>query len=244
MHVTIWNEYRHEQESEAIAEIYPKGMHHVLASFLQTDDVTVQTATLDEPSHGLTDDVLEKTDVLIWWGHIAHEEVADDIVAKVHQHVLDGMGLIVLHSGHFSKIFKRLMGTGCDLKWREAGEKERVWVVDPTHPITAGIDSYFELEQEEMYGEHFDIPAPDELVFISWFQGGEVFRSGATFKRGRGKIFYFRPGHEEYPTYYNESVQKVIQNAVHWACPQDTPVHQYGNREPLELLDRNDKENA
>ena len=146
------------------------------------------------------------------------------------------MGLIVLHSGHFSKIFKVLMGTSCDLKWREADEKERIWIVDPSHPIAEGLGEYIELEKEEMYGEHFDIPAPDELVMVSWFEGGEVFRSGCTYKRGKGKIFYFRPGHETYPTYYHKDVQQVIKNAVKWAKPADLPVPVYGNAEPLESI--------
>lgn len=237
MNITIWNEFRHEQENEDVQAVYPNGIHHVIASFL-TDNHTVTTATLDEPQHGLTDDVIAQTDVLIWWGHKVHEEVDEEVVEKVKQKVLEGMGLIVLHSGHFSKIFKSLMGTSCDLKWREADEKERLWVVDPTHPIAEGIDSYFELEKEEMYGEHFDIPSPDETVFISWFEGGEVFRSGATFKRGNGKIFYFRPGHESYPTYYNLNVQKVIKNAVKWAFNSNTPRHQYGNVQPLEQISK------
>ncbi|WP_436951642.1 ThuA domain-containing protein [Staphylococcus xylosus] len=237
MNITIWNEFRHEQENEDVQAVYPNGIHHVIASFL-TDDHTVTTATLDEPQHGLTDDVIAQTDVLIWWGHKVHEEVDEEVVEKVKQKVLEGMGLIVLHSGHFSKIFKSLMGTSCDLKWREADEKERLWVVDSTHPIAEGIDSYFELEKEEMYGEHFDIPSPDETVFISWFEGGEVFRSGATFKRGNGKIFYFRPGHESYPTYYNLNVQKVIKNAVKWAFNSNTPRHQYGNVQPLEQISK------
>ncbi|MGW7924825.1 ThuA domain-containing protein [Staphylococcus xylosus] len=237
MNITIWNEFRHEQENEDVQAVYPNGIHHVIASFL-TDDHTVTTATLDEPQHGLTDDVIARTDVLIWWGHKVHEEVDEEVVEKVKQKVLEGMGLIVLHSGHFSKIFKSLMGTSCDLKWREADEKERLWVVDPTHPIAEGIDSYFELEKEEMYGEHFDIPSPDETVFISWFEGGEVFRSGATFKRGNGKIFYFRPGHESYPTYYNANVQKVIKNAVKWAFNNNAPRHQYGNVQPLEQISK------
>jgi trehalose utilization protein len=139
----------------------------------------------------------------------------------VQYRVLEGMGLIVLHSGHFSKIFKRLLGTSCALTWREAGERERLWVCNPGHPIVAGLDQpYIELEQTEMYGEPFDIPTPDEQIFISWFQGGEVFRSGCTWKRGNGKIFYFRPGHETYPIYHNEQVQLVLRNAVHWARPQ------------------------
>lgn len=237
MNITVWNEYRHEVESETIKAVYPDGIHNVIAEFLG-EDHEVKTATLDEPEHGLTDDVLANTGVLIWWGHKAHDEVKDEIVNKVKQRVLDGMGLIVLHSGHFSKIFKSLMGTTCDLKWREADDKERLWVVDPTHPITEGLNSYIELEKEEMYGEHFDIPAPDETVFISWFEGGEVFRSGATFKRGNGKIFYFRPGHESYPTYYNKEIQQVIKNAVEWACNRNTPKHQYGNAQPLEEISK------
>lgn len=236
MNITVWNEFRHEKKNETVKDIYPDGIHEVIAGFLKEEGRTVKTATLDEAEHGLTDDVLNNTDVLLWWGHVAHEEVDDETVKKVQQRVLDGMGLIVLHSGHFSKIFKTMMGTSCDLKWREAGEKERLWVIDPAHPIAEGIGEYFELEHEEMYGEHFDIPAPDELVFMSWFEGGEVFRSGVTYKRGNGKIFYFRPGHETHPTYYNENVQKVIRNAVKWAAPvkRERPV--YGNAQPIETL--------
>lgn len=237
MNVVVWNEYRHEKENPDVKEVYPGGIHETLAAFLREDDITVKTATLDERDHGLTDELLQETDVLVWWGHKAHEEVRDDIAEKVKQRVLDGMGLVVLHSGHFSKVFKKLMGTGCDLKWREADEKERLWVVDPTHPITEGIGQYIELEKEEMYGEHFDIPTPDELIFISWFEGGEVFRSGATFKRGRGKIFYFRPGHETYPTYHNEDIKKVIKNGVRWVNNNNTPKHTYGNHKPLENFD-------
>lgn len=184
-----------------------------------TSEFEVRTATLDEPEHGLTDEVLDNTDVLIWWGHRAHGEVRDDIVEKVQQRVLMGMGLIVLHSGHHSKIFKKLMGTSCNLKWREASENERLWVTDPTHPIVEGIGEYIELEREEMYGEFFDIPTPDSLVFIGWFKGGDVFRSGCCYNRGYGKVFYFQPGHETYPTYHQEDIQKVIINAVKWAKP-------------------------
>ncbi|PTJ85300.1 trehalose utilization protein ThuA [Staphylococcus succinus] len=235
MNITIWNEYRHERENVEVKKVYPVGIHHALASFLK-EIHHVETATLDEVEHGLTEQLLEQTDVLIWWGHKAHEEVDESVVERVKSRVLDGMGLVVLHSAHFSKIFKSLMGTTCDLKWREADEKERLWVVDPTHPIVEGIDSYIELEQEEMYGEHFDIPVPDETVLISWFEGGEVFRSGVTFKRGNGKIFYFRPGHESYPTYYNKQVQQIIKNGVKWACNNQTPKHQYGNAQPLEKI--------
>ncbi|MEM1505624.1 ThuA domain-containing protein [Domibacillus sp. 8LH] len=234
--VTVWNENRHEKKNPAVREIYPDGIHSTIAQFLTEAGFDAKTAVLDEPEHGLTDDVLNQTDVLLWWGHLAHGEVSDEIVAKVQQRVLDGMGLIILHSAHFSKIFKILMGTSCDLKWREADEKERLWVVAPNHPITEGIGEYIELETEEMYGEHFDIPAPEELIFTSWFEGGEVFRSGCTYTRGNGKIFYFRPGHETYPTYHNKDIQRVIINAVKWAEPVQRSRPVYGNAQPLEKL--------
>jgi trehalose utilization protein len=236
--VTVWNEFRHERDPNGEpAKVYPNGMHAVIAEYLaKNPDMQVRTAVLDEPEHGLTEDVVNNTDVLIWWGHIAHHEVKDEVVERVYNRVLGGMGLIVLHSGHFSKIFRKLMGTTCNLKWREAGEKERLWIVDPAHPITQGFGEYFELPHTEMYGEHFDIPQPDDLVFISWFQGGEVFRSGCCWHRGKGKIFYFRPGHETYPIYYDENVMKVITNAVRWAVPVENSIKEFGNRPPLEKL--------
>ncbi|GGJ77879.1 ThuA domain-containing protein [Deinococcus aquiradiocola] len=235
--ITVWHEYRHEHENKAVSDLYPHGMHAALADGLREHGFSnVRTATLDEPEHGLTDDVLASTDVLLWWGHKAHGDVSDAVAEKVVQRVWDGMGLIVLHSGHFSKPFKRLMGTSCDLKWREANDRERLWVVDPGHPIAQGVGEYIEIEQEEMYGEHFDIPAPDELVFLSWFSGGEVFRSGCTYRRGSGKIFYFRPGHETYPTYYHAGVRQVIANAARWAAPTASAPRAFGNRQPLEAL--------
>jgi trehalose utilization protein len=235
--VTVWNEGRHEKTNPKVQQVYPEGMHTVIAGALREQGMSVRTATLDDPQHGLTDAVLAETDVLTWWGHLAHGEVDDKIVEKVHQRVLNGMGLVVLHSGHFSKIFKKLMGTSCDLKWREAEERERIWVIDPSHPIAEGLGEHIEIPHEEMYGEHFDIPAPDTLVFVSWFQGGEVFRSGCCYQRGRGKIFYFRPGHETYPTYYQPEVQRVIANAVRWTALPAGVELKYGNRpQPLEVI--------
>lgn len=236
MKITVWNENRHEQKNPVVAEIYPEGIHGAIANFLKENGMAAATATLDQPEHGLTEEVLSETDVLFWWGHLAHDEVSDEIVERVQKRVLEGMGLVVLHSGHFSKIFKKLMGTSCDLKWREADDKERLWVVDPSHPITEGIGEYIEIEKEEMYGEHFDIPAPDQLVFVSWFEGGEVFRSGCTYQRGNGKIFYFRPGHETYPTYHNKEIQKVLLNAAKWAAPTKREYPVYGNAQPLEKI--------
>ena len=218
MRVTVWNEYRHEVTKEHVAKIYPDGIHGLIASFLRKRGFEVKTATLLEPEHGLTDEVLENTDVLIWWGHCRHKDVRDDIVDKVYERVMRGMGLVVLHSGHHRKIFRKLMGTSCNLKWHES-EKERVWTIAPNHPIAKGVDETFTFPLEEMYGERFDIPEPEEVIFMSWFSGGYVFRSGCTFKRGLGKIFYFRPGHEAFPTYYDENVKKIIINACNWACP-------------------------
>ncbi len=234
--VTVWNEFRHERKQEKVWQVYPRGIHEALAAPLRESGFDVRTATLDEPLHGLPQDVLDKTDVLLWWGHVAHKEVADDVVQAVVARVLDGMGLIVLHSGHMSKVFQRLMGTSCRLKWREAGENERLWVVDPSHPIVEGIGPWLDLAQEEMYGEHFDIPTPDELLFVSWFAGGEVFRSGCTFRRGRGKIFYFRPGHETYPTYHQADIQRVIANGVRFVAPAGSARPVYGKTAPLERL--------
>ncbi len=234
--VTVWNEFRHEKQHDAVKAVYPDGIHRVIAEFLSSaqQDIEARTATLDEPDHGLSDEVLAATDVLIWWAHMAHEEVRDEVVDKVQARILDGMGLVVLHSGHYAKIFRRLVGTSASLKWREAAEKERLWVVLPGHPIAEGLGEYIELPSTEMYGEYFDVPPPDELVFVSWFEGGEVFRSGLCYHRGRGKVFYFRPGHETFPIYRNPEIQRVIVNAVRWARPCGGPGANYGNVEPLE----------
>jgi trehalose utilization protein len=236
--VTVWNEFRHERQDAAIAKIYPDGMHVAIAAGLGADpQFEVRTATLDEKEHGLTQKALADTDVLTWWGHMAHGEVKDEIIDRVQQRIIEGMGLIVLHSGHYSKTFKRMMGTSCGLRWREASEKTRVWVVEPGHPIADGLPPYFELPHEEMYGERFDIPNPDAVVFISWFAGGNVFRSGCTFTRGKGRIFYFQPGHESYPSFFDPNVQRVIANAARWAAPGDGPVMKLGDSEPpLEKL--------
>ena len=238
--VTVWNEFRHERHNDSVAEVYPEGIHTVIADALSEAGFETRTATLDEPDHGLTEAVLDDTDVLTWWGHAAHDEVRDEIVDRVCERVREGMGLLVLHSGHYSKPFSQLMGTSCSLKWREAAETERLWVVEPGHPIADGVDEYIELDDAEMYGERFDIPAPDTLVFTSWFEGGEVFRSGCCYRRGNGRIFYFRPGHETYPIYHNESIQQVLANAVAWAAPGDGPTPEFGNSEPIEDIDESD----
>ena len=218
--VLVWGENRHEQVEKHVAERYPNGMHGAIADGIRQhlgEGARVRTAVFDDPEHGLTEEVLADTDVLTWWGHAAHGEVDDAVVDRVHRHVLAGMGPVVLHSGHWSKIFGKLMGTSCTLRWRSEHDRELVWTIDPTHPIAQGVPNPIIIEQQEMYGEFFDIPVPDELVFISGFTGGEVFRSGCTFRRGYGKIFYFSPGDQDFPVYFHQDVRRVIANAVQWA---------------------------
>jgi len=244
LRVVVWNEFQHERENAAVQAIYPDGIHTTIGQALAhtpalghgARPLQIGTATLAEPEHGLSEARLAETDVLLWWGHKAHGAVDDAVVDRVQRRVLEGMGLIVLHSGHFSKIFRRLMGTHCSLKWREAHEKERLWVVERSHPIAAGLGEYFELPNAERYGERFDIPAPDELVLLSWFEGGEVFRSGCCWQRGHGRVFYFRPGHEAYPTYHDANVQRVLANAVQWAAPRVQIADSCPMTAPLEVL--------
>jgi trehalose utilization protein len=221
--VTVWGENVHEGRDESVRALYPEGMHAAIASGLLDllgDQVQVRTATLDQPEHGLTEAILAETDVLSWWGHIAHDDVQDEIVARVHDAVVGGMGLLALHSAHYSKILKRLLGTSCSLRWRNEGERELVWTVNPSHPIAQGVPHPIVIDAQEMYGEHFDIPEPDELVFISSFAGGEVFRSGCCFTRGAGRIFYFSPGDQDYPVYHQPEIKRVLANAVQWAAPR------------------------
>ncbi len=236
--VTVWDEGIHEKTDQEMRRVYPEGISAVIAGFLnEQEDIQVRIATLDMPEHGLTEDMLSETDVLTWWAHAAHDKVDEVIVDRVQQSVLNGMGLIVLHSGHFSKIFRHLMGTDCSLKWRETGEKERLWLVNPGHPIARGLGEYFELPHTEMYGEFFDVPPPDEVVFISWFAGGDVFRSGCCWQRGLGRVFYFRPGHETFSVYHDANVQKVITNAVRWARKAQQKYDRSCQvRQPLEQL--------
>ena len=241
LRAVVWGEIVHEQTSKVVRDIYPQGMHETIAAALNEDaGITATTATLQDPEHGLTTARLAETDVVFWWGHAAHGDVADEVVERVVEAVWSGMGLVVLHSGHFSKPFKRLMGTTCALTWREAGERERIWVTAPNHPIVAGLPPYFDLSSEEMYGEPFGIPEPDETIMLGWFEGGEVFRSGVTYRRGAGKVFYFQPGHETYPTYHDATIQAVLRNACHWAhnpAPRIEKVADAPNRPAEDALE-------
>jgi len=237
--VTVWNEFWHETCDEAAMKMYPGGIHERIAEILKSDDVIVRTAWLEKDEwQGLPEELLDDTDVLIWWGHCRHQDVRDDTVDRVVKHVLDGMGFIPIHSAHICKPFRRLMGTTCSLQWRDSNERARVWCVNPGHPIAKGIPLSFELDAEEMYGEFFDVPQPDEQIFVTWFQGGEVFRGGATWRRGEGKIFYFHPGHETCPSYYNPNVMQILRNAVRWAAklPKKTDLNSGNYAEPKEKI--------
>ncbi len=217
--VLVWNEFKHEKEKETVAAHYPNGIHRAIADFLQCDDISVKTATQDEGNCGITKELLDETDVIIWWGHMMHKHVPDEVAALVRDAVHEGMGAIFLHSAHHSKPFKLLMGTPCNLTWRESGDSELVWVTDPSHPIVQGIDRAISLPHEETYGEPFSIPNPDKVLFVGSYSGGEAFRSGCLFERGNGKIFYFQPGHETFPTFHIPEIQTVIRNAVRFVAP-------------------------
>lgn len=237
--VTIWNEFRHEKvEGGLPSQIYPNGIHMALRDELAAPDLEIRTATLDDPEQGLPDALLDDTDCLVWWGHKAHDEVDDALVKRILKRIWNGMGLVVLHSGHYSKIFQAVNGTSCRLRWREIGEKCRVWCADPSHPVAAGLPESFALEHEEMYGEPYMIAPDGHVVFYSWFQGGETFRSGVAFQRENGRIFYFQPGHETYPNYHDPNVLKVIGNAIRWTgTAVRRPYPSMKRAEPLEKVD-------
>ncbi len=218
--VTIWNEYQHEQEYEGIRKVYPEGIHGAIREGLSgREDLVLRTATMYDEGQGLTEEILADTDVLIYWAHAAHDKITEENAERIARRVREGMGAIFLHSGHGCKAIAKLLGTTMTLKWKE-GDRERLFTVNPTHPIAAGVPEIIELEREEMYGEFFDIPTPDDVVFEGWFASGYLFRSGVTFTRGKGKIFYFQPGHEEFPIYHRSDIRKILENAVYWAAPE------------------------
>ncbi len=219
--VTIWNEFTHEKTNDYVKSIYPCGLHATIKEAIECEDVVVTLAALDDPDQGLPDEVLNNTDVLMWWGHMRHHEVDDALVSRIVDRVYNhGMGFIALHSAHFSKPFDRIVGTSGHLQWGD-DQPEILWNMMPGHPIAAGIPDHIDLELEEMYGEPFMIPQPDELVFGGWFKHGNIFRSGCCFFRGLGKVFYFQPGHESCKSFHNPYIQQILRNAVRWAAPND-----------------------
>ncbi len=229
IHVTVWNEDSAAESAENVLAVYPQGILGAVASIYgEQEEFVTRTAYLSQEEAGLSEEILEDTDVLVWWGHCKHHLVPEEAVTRVQRHVLRGMGLIALHSAHESRIMQRLLGTQCSLRWHENRDKERIFVIEPAHPIMRGVPAWFELEAEEMYGERFDIPAPDALLAIGWYESGDVFRSACCFSRGYGKIFYFQPGHETLRSYYDPYVRLILQNAARWAARDrslDRPLH-------------------
>ena len=227
MHVHVWAEDRPLPEAEeTMRKICPSGVEGQMAAFLgRQPDMTVTTSTLQDPEQGFDRKILDRTDVLVYWSHKHWQEVEDVHVDYLQKRVLEGMGLVVLHSAHASKLFSRLMGTRTQsLRWRENDEWQRYWIVNPGHPIAEGLEGeYFEVPMDETYGEYFEIPQPEAQVFITQSQGGEIFRSGSCWTRGLGRIFYFQGGHETYPVYMQSQVQLILTNAVRWACRGYTP---------------------
>ena len=217
--VTIYNEYIHEREYEDIHRIYPDGIHGCIKAFLEKEaDMTVNIATFDMEEHGLTEEVLKNTDVLIWWSHARQEEISDRVVERVCRHIRCGMGFIGLHSAHYSKVMRQILGTSMTLSWKH-DVHEKLWCIDPTHPIAEGVPACIDIPCEEMYAEPFGIPKPDDVIFAGWFDKGYVFRSGVTFTRENGKLFYLQCGHESHPVYHMPEIQRIIINAVRYVRP-------------------------
>lgn len=238
--VTIYNEYIHEQEIESIHQVYPNGIHGCIADFLQQDTgISTKIATFEMKEHGLSQEVLDQTDVLIYWSHAKQEEFSDSVTERIKKHVEEnGMGIIALHSAHYSKMMRNILGTSMTLSWRD-DDRERLFCCNPNHPIAAGVAETIEIPHEEMYGEYFDIPKPDDIIYVGWFKGGEVFRSGCTFTRGKGRIFYFQPGHEAYPVYYMKEIQKIICNAVYWCAKKESPLQKKWMQEQKTVMHQN-----
>jgi len=227
INVVIWNEFRHEKTKEKARALYPNGLHATIKGYLdKNEDMEITLAALDDPDQGLSDERLQNTDVLVWWGHMAHDEVDSVLVKKIRDRVWEGkMGFIALHSAHMARPFCAIVGTEGVLSCGR-NQKEIMWTLMPSHEISAGIPDHFLIEEEELYAEPFHIPEPDELVFGAWFEDGHILRAGAGFRRGAGKIFYFQPGHETCPSFHNPYVLRVIENAIRWVrpCEQVSPV--------------------
>lgn len=218
--VVVWS------EGTAPKNVYPRDINTAIAEGLQTlAGWEVVTAGLGEPDQGLTEERLNQTDVLIWWGHQKHGEVSDSLVDRIERRVKEqGMGFISLHSSHFAKPYKRLMGTRCS--WRDYkadGTSARITVKLPDHPIARGVRD-FDLPKIEFYGEPFAVPTPEAVpldgVYTRPNGTTEPCRMGLCWTVGKGRVFYFVPGHETYDDFFRPEVRQIIRNAVEWAAPR------------------------
>ena len=240
LRVTVWSEVIDPVLEPRAVTYYPDDINVYLAEFLSIEhDFEVRTANLRQKENGLSQEILNDTDVLVWWSHLYDDQVSDETAQRVAETVLNGMGILFLHASLGSKPAKILLGTNSNTgKYREIGEKEKIWVVDRSHPVVDGMEKeYIEIPASEMYGEPYGIPTPDDIVFISWFEGGEVLRSGVDWKKGAGKVFFFAPGHEEFPVYYHSEIQKAVKNIVRWLKPVKGPEITFqGEVESLEII--------
>lgn len=212
--VLAWSEHT------APKAVFPDDINNAVAGALCEDpQLTVTTAELVDPGDGVPEEVLASTDVLVWWGHLLHGRVTDAAVARIAAQVRDGgMGFVALHSAHMSKPFTTLIGDDGRLGGVALdGGKETITVRTPDHPVAQGV-SDFVIGKEESYDEEFGCGHPDTVVFHSAFENGQQFRSGLAYRIGAGRVFYFRPGHEEYPTLFLPEVKQIIRNAVRWAA--------------------------
>jgi trehalose utilization protein len=202
------------------AGVYPEGINGAIAKYLRTlPNLEVRAASINDPEQGIAKSALDSTDVLIWWAHRTHKEIDDGRALEAVRQIRErGLGFIAIHSAHYAKIFKMILDSACDLGgWRVGGKPESLKCVAPTHPIAQGVGD-FTIPHTEMYNEPFKVPPPEATIFLSTWEGGEEFRSCNTWTAGRGRVVYFRPGHETYPIYFQEKPLRVIANAVLWCA--------------------------
>lgn len=218
--VVVWS------EGTAPKDVYPNDINGAIAEGLaDMPGWEVITASIKDPDQGISDDLLKRTDVLIWWGHKKHGLVKNALVAKIENRVKnEGMGFISLHSSHFAKPNKALMGTECSWGAYEGDSSNlRVTVADPVHPIAKGVAD-FTTVHEERYSEPYAVPEPEAVVFTGVHEikkGGEdPSRIGLCWHVGKGKFFYFQAGHETNPIFYDKNVRTIMRNAVEWAAPE------------------------
>jgi len=211
----VWSEFTEPKD------VYPKGIHGDIAEYLNASgNVEAKVVQLSDPDQGVSQAMLDWADVLLWWGHQKHRDVTDETVQRIVKSVKEGgMGYFAMHSAHYSRGLIAILGTPCGLGSVGDGGAESISVVMPDHPIAKGV-SDFVVPRTEYFGEPFGVPEPEAVVFKSTFEKGDNiwFRSGCCWTVGKGRVFYFRPGHETYPIMRQPEVQKVIYNATLWSA--------------------------
>jgi trehalose utilization protein len=225
--IVVWS------EGTAPTNIYPKDINAAIVEGLKADkrfaNDTIIAASLNDPDQGINDELLAKTDVLLWWGHKKHAKVSDELTAKIKQRWMDGkMGFIGLHSAHFAKPNKALMGTACSFScYRTDCTKTKVTVTDKTHPIAAGVPETFTVENGERYGDPYIVPAGYTCVFegLSSLKDGKTDNAKMVFawenvNGSKSRFVYFQLGHETNPIYFDPNVRTIVANATEWVMPK------------------------